>query len=225
MSVGFRSITDGGVVQVDEDTRSWALKTKGTITYDQAIPTEGGLNGRYGVITVTSASLPLIAITGSHAVRSIYKSGSTWKFYVVGPYDSPDVTATYYVFEPSTALAETDGVAVVFDSAGNIAFQSGGKPLRIVGNAAGTYTSGRTYAAIVLEYQSSNEEEIYESEEVPLQMDRSDYMTIRGASVASNVVSYVDMDVQIVFTEPSGIGIGSWTAADPDILVVDVTNF
>jgi hypothetical protein len=225
MPTGLRTIlADGTVVQIDQDTRGWQLKETGTITYDQSVPYDESGVGRYGIITVTSVTTPLIAITGTHAVRWVYKSGTTWKFRVVGPLDSPAAQATYYVFEPGPSLLETQGLAI-WDASGNLCFQSGAKPLRIVGNGAGTYASGRTYAAVCLQVRTGNDTEVFPNEEVPEVNDRSDYGYIRGVDVASNVVSLVDLDMYFIITSPAGSGIGEWTPANPPILVVDVTGF
>ena len=224
MPVGFQTILDGGsIVQIDQDTQAWQLKQTGTVTYNLIVPFDELGNGRYGVVTIISAVPILLALTGSHAIRHIYRSGTTWRFYISGPLDFPTpATSTYYVFEPSNTLLANFGLAV-YDAAGNLCFQSGGKPLRIVGNAPGTYTAGRTYAAILCQYATANTSDPYVDEETG-ENGWFDYGTIKGADVTGNVVTAVDIDMYSTISI-GGSSIGSWNDPHSAILVVDVTGF
>ncbi len=217
MPVGWQTVTDSGVVQLDQDTKCYQLVAKGSGTFSSTVPMAGG--GGYATVVVTNVVAPLVAIGyGSgicaHAVRKIHVSGTTWTYYFSGVFgDSFD----YYVFDHSTTLIETFGLAI-YDSAGVLTYQSGGKPLRIVGMGPGTYTSGRTYAAVALEFRTKFE--AVEDEDNP-----GDYFfsyTAYGPYQDANVFSNADIGVSGGTTTGAP---STWDNSASPFLVVDVTNF
>jgi len=218
MPVGWQTVTDSGVVQIDQDTKCYQLVTKGSGTFNSIVPMEGG--GGYAVITVTNAVAPLLAIQfttpGGHAVRKIHVSGTTWNYYISGAYGEG---FTYYVFDHVTTLVENFGLAI-YDAAGVLAFQSGGKPMRIVGNGPGTYAGGRTYAAVCLEFRTVFAS--MESEDVP-----GDYLFdyyAYGPAQDANVFAHGTVGISAGDTT-GAIGWSDWDDTPAGFLVVDVTNY
>ncbi len=217
MPVGWQTITDSGVVQLDQDTKCYQLVASGSGTFSSTVPMAGG--GGYATVVVTNAVAPLVAIglaSGicAHAVRKIHVSGTTWTYYFSGGSgDSFD----YYVFDHSATLIENFGLAI-YDGSGVLTYQSGGKPLRIVGMGPDTYTSGRTYAAVALEFRSLFD--AIEDDDNP-----GDYIftyTAYGPYQDANVFSDVNIDVS------SGTTTGApatWDNGPAPFLVVDVTNY
>ncbi len=213
MPAGWQSFTDSGLVQLDQDTKNYQLVASGSGTFSSTVPMEGG--GGYSTVVVTNAVAPLLAITASvHSVRHIYISGSTWTFYISG---GASESFDYYVFDHSSTLIETFGLAI-YDASGVLTFQSGGKPMRIVGVGAGTYTGGRDYAAVCLAFRTRMEAE--ESEDVP-----GDYLfryVAYGPAQSSNVFSGGEVDVSVGDTTGAP---STWDDSPPSFLVVDVTDF
>lgn len=219
MAVGMRAYNDSGVLQFDDNTPNFQLRQSGSGTCNTS-QSSGGRTRYYTQITVTNCTSPMIALGNCSTRVCVYNisvSGSTWTFTIMS--NTNGATFNYYVFDQGVSVSGNVGMRF-FTAAGNLAYQTNGKPLRIVGSSAGTYTSGRTYAVI----QTSNgwsytNTDIFADGNI-------DYLATLGAfTVASNVISDAGFTYESYsYTGTPGYN-DSYTDPNYALLVIDVTNY
>ncbi|MGN6064876.1 hypothetical protein [Brevundimonas diminuta] len=156
MPVGFQSVTSAGVVQIDENYLCLSLRQKGEATASTAHPMSLGSTWvmRYHDLTFTSPDVPILALRVAEAspvvmagVIAVTRSGNNWTFrvLVVGQ-SSSSFLFQYWLFDrPSAPIGNGFGL-IVRGADGKVVFNSNDPVLRVVGQGAGNYGSGKTYA-------------------------------------------------------------------------------
>ena len=220
MSFGFQLIGDSSNYQVDDTYANYVMTSKGTGTlttdnmYPQAIVSCS--------ITVSGVA-PMIAYSCSSRMVQLYvqNSGSTWTFFMTSKTATNGSTFNYYIFDKADQDSVSGGYGIeVFNSSGVRTFHSSNKVLRIAGIGGGTYTSGRTYAAIqFVQGMSYNETDI--SGVGSLYRINLSYT---GASISSNVVS-VAANIYVNYTTTTITGNTYSNSSGSVFGVIDVTNY
>jgi hypothetical protein len=151
MPTGLQIFSATGELQIDSDTRNYALKASGTITLTgNATPSVL----KTATVTVNSAFTPLVAIrprTVGHRVCHWFTSvsGSTWTFTFIG---TNGAVVDFYVYDKwDTPSANLVGLEV-YRYDGVVTFSTSLLSMRIVGlgtNVTGLSAS-RTYAGIMM---------------------------------------------------------------------------
>lgn len=147
MALGLFFKNDSGSIQIDENYKNVAFKSKSTLT----------LNGSGAGNFTISGTSPVIAYRSSSGVVLVHatSSGSDWTFYFRGP---ASASITYYVFdEPSSD--DSGAPFVVYNASGEPTFNSNERYMRVVDfvettvdgtsySQTETYPSGKTYAVV-----------------------------------------------------------------------------
>lgn len=136
MQARIRVVHDDGDIQIDQDYSNYLFASKVTVTTDTSFGSQGA---SYKDIVVTSATRPVLALqsfTEPATYTLVSVSGSTWTFRVwVGPtgtvYDTTGLSVTVYIFDIHLPISGLPGIRV-FDSSGNLKFDSGHKPMRVL---------------------------------------------------------------------------------------------
>lgn len=134
MAAGLRVRNDDQTYQVTQDSTSFGLTSKGTIsmtldgqTHPQPM--------RIGSVTV-SGSMPMIAFAAPYNVNLLYQvqSGDQWTFSFRAQ-SGVDFTLSYWIFDRAerTPGANLRAGLKVYRADGQLAFHSDMKPMRIVG--------------------------------------------------------------------------------------------
>lgn len=145
-------------MQIDNTYRNYFLRTKVTLTLDQHLIYPSGSSCGEKVFNVTCNTTPLIVVSGSGSTAAGtdllitppaggHGTAGTYSVSMLGPYNS---TIEVYVFD---ALGSSDmsGVTTglkVWGPSGEPIFNSGAKPLRIVGALTAAPSSLPTGIAI-----------------------------------------------------------------------------
>lgn len=154
MPTGLQVLNDSGDIVIDEEYRSFALKSSGSATMGST--DIGGTAAIYTVdITVTNCTTPMLALKAANyvSVLGVNVSGSTYTWTVSSNVAS--FSFDWWCFDVAAVPADTFGLAV-YNAAGELVFHSSSKAMRVVrSDDAGTggtsgiaLTSGRTYAVI-----------------------------------------------------------------------------
>lgn len=136
MPVGFQSIGDHGVYQIDELYQNLQLRAKGTFANHTAV-------------SLANATMPVIAVRTTHANGALFIgggfSGSTYTF----NFRNPVVSGDYWIFD---VPVDSGNVGLqIFNAAGAMVFDSSLDYMKMAGAATiGTSTepAGKTYAWI-----------------------------------------------------------------------------
>ncbi len=215
MPAGLQIWGSHGVLQIDETYRNFVVVASGS-----KAPGDWSVAGdAYSVqIVVASTVAPLVAFRCAQQVGLAYTaiSGTTWTLTFL---TNTPATLDYWVFDVAGAASSSASYLEVFDDAGARVFDAGHKPLRVVGVGGGTYTSGRTYAAI---QAAPSFAYVTAPSGLPYPEEYTYYSSISSAAVVSNVVTLGDV------TTANGYVIndaGSFSSPVGQVLVVDVTHF
>jgi len=164
MAYGLRVFGDAGNVQLDETYRNFHLIGKGTASTNTS-STQG--DSSTGTVTVTGCTIPILAVRCSthgvtYNVQSV--SGSTWTFRVFAS-GAGFATFEWFCFDMVSQPPSGKWGLRVFNSAGQVTFDSNFKPMRVVDfiknfdlagtngtptNVTKTYTAGRSYTAVTV---------------------------------------------------------------------------
>ncbi len=147
---GFQVYDESGNLQIDSESLTHYLYSSGTVsTTTRAF---GNTNPSSFVISVpTSVPLPIVAISSGYAFAQYgrVQNGSNWEYRFISA--APVSTSiSYWVFASMQNTSASSPGIVVYDSSGNIVFNTANKPLRITGvlttSSSSVTASGRTLA-------------------------------------------------------------------------------
>jgi hypothetical protein len=129
MPAGFQIINDGGVVQVDQDFKNYALFSKTTISSWPSNWNSGTGASVYSasVSVPASGSYVIALVTDSTSYASVMYGGTVMAYRSTS--GLPSVTA--YVFAAPGASGASSGLQV-FDAAGQVVFDAALKYMRVV---------------------------------------------------------------------------------------------
>lgn len=136
MPAGFQVFNDALTLQVDQDYKSWAIKTVGQITMVDDMQTHPQ-KMRVGSVTVTAVN-PLMAFGADghevNLVNSVNNGNGTWTYHFRSQ-SNVNYTLSWWCFDQAnTAATVTDSYGVeVFNASAERVFHSSMKPMRVVG--------------------------------------------------------------------------------------------
>jgi hypothetical protein len=147
VSFGLKTLTSFGVNLIDEDFKSLAVVASGSLTTDET--------GITKIITRAGGVNPILALNCPDPIGILAqgRSGSTFTWQVRSGLISTAVNFDYWVFDNPPNTAPTGMGLVVRNAAGQIAFNSNFKHMRIEDQLfvsgvpdVNSYTPGQTYA-------------------------------------------------------------------------------
>lgn len=136
MPVGFQAINDSFIYQIDGTNRNIGFVTKGSLAQQGA---QNGVNAPYAASFVSS-NIPIIfyRTSGPARVVAVQRSGTTNTIWAIG---ASGVAIPFWAFCENPVASQNIGLQV-YNDAGQLAFDSAIKPLKIVGNYLGGYVTG-----------------------------------------------------------------------------------
>jgi hypothetical protein len=241
MPVGFISYGDAGFVQIDDtNTVNLSLVKKGWLTLTTSIPGPYSYSRtvKYGDIELPTAttSTPFVALRaeshyelGGWGVAGTYTSGANT--YIRCAADKASTaggnwTLKYWVFDRPPVAPSGFGMEI-YDANSKLKFSSMYENIPIVGNGAGTYPTGRTYATATSCFLDAS----YEYDLSAGTVDSTYYFN--GARINNNVISvysseiaYQNGSTENQFPEKFGIGNGSAEGLGTSgMVVLDMTGW
>lgn len=157
MPAGLTVYNDAGYIQIDETYKNLALVQKATVATTTSLASASSAASQV-TLTFTNRSKPILFFRGSVKIANMAMavSGTTYTYYVQVA-GAVGTTFDYYLFDEPVLQNLKVGLEV-YNSAGQLTFESGQKYIRVVDfikNVAATsgtsttdytYTAGRTYA-------------------------------------------------------------------------------
>jgi len=164
MAAGLTVLNDAYTVQIDENYKNLSLATKGLVATGTKSDGSFSYNEQHAdiVYTANSSSPPMLAVLGDYMgyVVLLSRSGNTFTWRAVFPSASGSISVNYWIFDkPPNAAVGTFGLKV-WDSAGNLSFDSNMLYAKVVGTLTTPVTgssppvasfpipAGRTYIAV-----------------------------------------------------------------------------
>ena len=215
MPAGLQIYGSHGVLQIDENYKNLVVVASGSKASGDWTASGGSY---YVQITVTDFVTPMVAFKSDEDVGLGYTSisGANWTFTFL---TNNPAAMSYWVFDQSPSASPASFGFEVYTAAGERVFHSSQKPLRVVGVGAGTYASGRTYAAIRGDAGMSW---TTVSSGLPFPEEWQYDAYIPSAKVASNVITDVGVQVSSALIINDA---GNYTSDITPTLIVDVTNY
>lgn len=225
VTVGIQVKNDSSIFQIDETYKNFQLTNASSGTTSNSY-NDGNYNYYYYDYTITNAVNPIIALYCANryvVVTAITKSGATWTFRIASEFN--DASVNIYVFDVITTSPHNYGLQI-FNSAAELVYHSGNKPLRIVDvitvdvSNPHTYTSGRTYAVAFL--FPGFQQDGYEVEKA----HKVEFTYFGGAkNTSTHVVDFTNAAIQLSTIHTYGYDPVFTYYEAGRALVVDVTNF
>jgi hypothetical protein len=220
MAEGLEVVNDTGTYQITGEYVNLSLITKGTST----LVTDSS----YFAQTIVSRTItytgknPVVAFScsGRMNVMVISNSGSNWTFFFTAKALANGTPFDYWIFDDIDQLSITDTVGLeVYDGSGNLVYHSSSKPMRIVGLGAGTYPSGKVYAAA-----QSHLNMTYNETDLGGGLYRIN-TSYGGCSINSNVVAIASTIYEnYTTTGPTGMSYSTSTG-NSVYVILDVTGY
>lgn len=225
-----------GSVQIDQNYKCWGMSTKSS---SSTWSTASYFTSSYHYIDITAtATTPMLAISCPDTVYIIATSntGTSWTWRIISSIVTSS-TLSWWVFDTLDHLTITDHFGIeVFDASSNRVFHSSSKPLRVVGAASGSPTSG-TFSGIaghtygVIHANVYFNEHYYHSGTVYLPVigghtywDWDD--TYSASSVSGTTVTYGATFIDTNHGSFAGITAPpDFTKGQDSYVIVDVTNY
>lgn len=215
MAAGLTVYNTAGTIQIDENYRNMMVANSGT----------------NGAPTATNISWPLCAIRSTSLVLAFNLTNTSTATYTVW---GGGTGYSWYVFDLRVTPSTNVGLQV-FNPTGELIFDSGQKPMRIVdylvfnnesewNGQTRTYPAGRTYAVIIGKYATKFVAESLNRDSCGWEIQKDAYYS--GASVNNNVVTFgwILTQSELLTCESRTM---DYTRINGrlEVLVVDVTNF
>ena len=248
MTVGFEVYDQNGYLQINSDTLTHYLHSKGTV--NTASRAFGNTNPSSFVISVPSTiSKPIVAISSGYGFAQYGRvfNAVNWEYRFIS--SAPIGTSlSYWIFASMEDTSAAGPGIVVYDSVGRITFNSAGKPLRILGvltSAGASVTAvGRTLAIACANFSGYriitpgtwyyNDVPMIPPDDPPNQPDWVQQADVDGdlyggyVSGSTAYAAAVSWD-DVSFDYRDGYGnllttIANWDSGYKPNLVIDVTN-
>lgn len=149
MNAGFQCWNDSGTFQVDGVYPQFVLKRKLSVECNLIQRGTSLIPYKFADFELATDEIAAIVSDAYCAIIRVHNEEAR----VITPAHFPSINVDVYVFGKILSSMATFGMQV-FNTAGDIVFDAGQKPLAMVGFPVGegnfTYTAGRSYAAICL---------------------------------------------------------------------------
>lgn len=154
MPAGFRTLTDDGFLQIDNNQKYFHLKQKGNLnsaTWIQEPNTQNSGQTTLVISGVDTSKSPVLALSGTNVWSYLESSTSSTLTYKISRVGSGQVN--WFLFTTDSPPATSGPALIIRNDAGEVVYNTAMRPLRPIGvlNASG-YTglsvSGRVCAAI-----------------------------------------------------------------------------
>lgn len=215
MAAGLTVYNTAGTIQIDENYRNMMVANSGT----------------NGTPTATNISWPLCAIRSTSLVLAYNLTNTSTASYTVW---GGGAGYNWYVFDLRVTPSTNVGLQV-FNGSGELIFDSGQKPMRIVdyfvfnnesewNGVSRTYPAGRTYAVIIGKYATKFTSETLNRDSCGWEIQQNGYYS--GASVNNNIINFgwIKTHDELLTCEFKPIDYNRVNGR-LEVIVVDVTNY
>lgn len=209
MTVGFEVIGDSGNILISQDYKNMQLVESGTVS-----PASGTYAG-VSSFSRTGLVAPILFLSGPRrAMGYACKKSSGSTAFLIFADGASSAAVNYWIFDIATLIPSNGGLQV-FTAAGELAFDSGAKTLRVIdqlpissgsANTTKSYAAGASYAVAHVKFGIR---EVYLA-------DQS-----RSFIGSSTPVGGITTDL---FRQSPTI-VGTVNQRDANILVADITNY